>query len=37
MTLAPNVNSFTNTANVMFLDLLGSGFSFAADPESLPT
>ena len=36
MTLAQNPNSFTSSANVMFLDLLGSGFSFASDPNSLP-
>ena len=37
MTLAENPNSFTTSANVMFLDLLGSGFSFASDPNSIPT
>lgn len=37
MTLTPNANKFTNTANLMFLDLLGSGFSFAANVSSLPS
>jgi carboxypeptidase C (cathepsin A) len=37
MTLSPNSNSFTNTANVMFLDLLGSGFSFVSNPADLPS
>ena len=35
MSLAQNPNRFTGSANVMFLDLLGSGFSFAADPSTL--
>lgn len=37
MTLESNPNRFTGSANVMFLDLLGSGFSFASDPNDLPT
>lgn len=37
LTLETNPNSFTASANVMFLDLLGSGFSFASDPNDLPT
>jgi hypothetical protein len=37
MTLAANPNSFTSSANLMFLDLLGSGFSFASNPSDLPT
>jgi hypothetical protein len=37
MTLAANPNRFTTSANLMFLDLLGSGFSFAADPNDLPS
>ena len=37
MTTAPNANSVTNYANVMFIDLLGNGFSFAANTSSLPT
>lgn len=36
MSLAQNPNRFTSSANVMFLDLLGCGFSFASDPNSLP-
>lgn len=31
MTLSANPNRFTNTANLMFIDLLGSGFSFTTD------
>ena len=37
MTLEANPNRFTASANVMFLDLLGSGFSFASDPSELPS
>ena len=37
MTLVQNPSRFTGSANVMFLDLLGCGFSFAADPATLPT
>jgi hypothetical protein len=37
MTLSANPNRFTNTANLMFIDLLGSGFSFTSDPSTLPT
>lgn len=37
MTLVANPNRFTNSANLMFIDLLGSGFSFAADAADLPT
>lgn len=29
LTLVDNANSITQFANVLFLDLLGSGFSFA--------
>jgi carboxypeptidase C (cathepsin A) len=37
MTLSPNPSRFTTTANLMFIDLLGSGFSFAANTSDLPT
>jgi carboxypeptidase C (cathepsin A) len=37
MTLSPNPNRFTNTANLMFIDLPGSGFSFATNASLLPT
>jgi hypothetical protein len=37
MTLSPNANRFTTTANLMFIDLLGSGFSFAASSGDLPS
>lgn len=37
MTLSANPNKFTNSANLMFIDLAGSGFSFAANVSSLPT
>jgi hypothetical protein len=37
MSLTANPNRFTNTANLMFIDLIGSGFSFTTDPNSLPT
>lgn len=36
MTLSANPNRFTSTANLMFIDLLGSGFSFAANTADLP-
>lgn len=35
MTLSANPNRFTNTANLMFIDLLGSGFSFTTDLNQL--
>lgn len=37
MTLSANPNRFTTTANLLFLDLLGSGFSFASNVSDLPT
>ncbi len=37
MTTAENLNSPTVYANVMFVDLLGNGFSFIADTSSFPT
>ena len=37
MTTAENPNSPTAYANVMFVDLLGNGFSFVADTSSFPT
>lgn len=37
MTLTANPNKFTNAANLMFLDLPGSGFSFSTDSASLPS
>ncbi len=37
MTTTPNANSVTNYANVMFIDLLGNGFSFVENTNSLPT
>lgn len=37
LTLTANPNKFTNVANLMFLDLLGSGFSFTTNVSSLPT
>jgi carboxypeptidase C (cathepsin A) len=37
LTFSANPNSFTSVANLMFLDLLGSGFSFATNPADLPT
>lgn len=37
MSLAQNPNRFTASSNVMFLDLPGCGFSFASDPNSLPS
>jgi len=37
MSLSVNPNRFTAYSNVMFLDLLGSGYSFAASPADIPT
>jgi hypothetical protein len=37
MTLTANPNKFTTTANLMFIDLIGSGFSFATDPNTIPS
>jgi hypothetical protein len=37
MTLTPNVNRFTTVANLMFIDLIGSGFSFTTDVSTLPS
>lgn len=37
MTTVSNPNRFTQFANVMFIDLLGSGFSFANSSNDLPT
>ena len=37
MTLSANPNRFTTSANLMFLDLFGSGFSFANNTADLPT
>jgi len=37
MTTVPNPNTATSYANIMFLDLLGNGFSFASNTDSLPT
>ena len=37
LTLTANPNRFTATANLMFIDLLGSGFSFAANTADLPS
>jgi hypothetical protein len=37
MTLSANPNKFTNSANLMFIDLPGSGFSFSSDASSLPS
>jgi carboxypeptidase C (cathepsin A) len=34
---AQNPNTFTTYTNVMFLDLLGSGFSFAANVADIPS
>jgi carboxypeptidase C (cathepsin A) len=36
MTLSANPNRLTTDANVIFIDLLGSGFSFAASPDDIP-
>ena len=35
-TLADNANRATQFANIMFIDLLGSGFSFASSVDALP-
>jgi carboxypeptidase C (cathepsin A) len=37
MTTTANPNRLTQFANVMFIDLLGSGFSFANSSSDLPT
>lgn len=37
MTLSANPDRLTAYANTMFIDLLGSGFSFAASPDDIPT
>jgi carboxypeptidase C (cathepsin A) len=37
MTTVPNPSSVTSFANVMFLDLLGNGFSFLANTTNFPT
>ena len=37
MSTTQNLNTVTNYANVMFIDLLGNGFSFAASTSNLPT
>jgi carboxypeptidase C (cathepsin A) len=37
MTTVPNTNTVTKYANVMFVDLLGNGYSFVANTSSLPT
>ena len=37
MTMSPNPDALTKTPCLMFLDLPGSGFSFAADPNTLPS
>lgn len=37
MTTVANPNRITQFANVMFIDLLGSGFSFANSSSDLPT
>jgi carboxypeptidase C (cathepsin A) len=37
MTLSPNPNRFTNAANLMFIDLPGSGFSFTTNASLLPS
>lgn len=36
LTLVDNANSITQFANVLFLDLLGSGFSFATEAAAIP-
>lgn len=36
LALADNVNSATQLANVIFIDLLGSGYSFASSLDVLP-
>lgn len=35
-TLADNANRATQFANTMFIDLLGSGFSFASSVDAIP-
>jgi carboxypeptidase C (cathepsin A) len=37
MTFSENPNSFTSDVNLMFIDLLGSGFAFASNISALPT
>lgn len=37
MTLTANPNRWTNTANLMFIDLIGSGFSFTTDVNTIPS
>lgn len=37
MTSTQNTNTVTNYANVMFVDLLGNGFSFVANISAFPT
>ena len=37
MTTAANLNTVTNFANVLFVDLLGNGFSFVANVSNFPT
>jgi carboxypeptidase C (cathepsin A) len=37
MTTTENTESASIFANVMFVDLLGNGFSFVADTASFPT
>lgn len=37
LSVQKNENSITQFANVMFLDLLGSGFSIPASPDEIPT
>lgn len=37
MTTAQNPNAVTNFANVLFVDLLGNGFSFVANSSNFPT
>jgi carboxypeptidase C (cathepsin A) len=37
MTLVPNPNSPYTYANILFIDTLGVGFSFAHDIKDIPT
>ena len=37
MTLIDNPNSLTKKSNLMFLDTLGSGFSFASSSDEIPS
>lgn len=37
MTTAQNPNTATNFANLLFVDLLGNGFSFVANVSNFPT